>query len=535
MSVIPRFRLSHFVAALCLSGVMGLGSQASAQVTAFKQAVAEGVSRNAKIAAFYRAQDFAPIWTGADDAARLRRIALIEGFRGAAAHGLPEAKYDPETIIARLGAAGTARARGQLEVALTELFLDFAGDIQTGILTPANVDEGIKRIAPLRDAGAYLQGITGDDPRGFVQSLSPETPEYLRLIKAKMDLQRDLAAGGWGQAVPAKALKPGETGRSVIVLRNRLIAMGYLPRSVSATYDSAMQKAVQTFQENHGLTSDGVAGPTTIQAINVPLERRLKSVIGAMERERWLNLPRGDRHVLVNITDFHARIIDFGIVTFQTRSVVGHKDLDRRTPEFSDVMEHLVVNPTWNVPRSIATKEYLPAFKRNANSNRHLKLINSRGQVVDRSQIDFSAYNERNFPFDLKQPPSNRNALGLVKFIFPNRYNIYLHDTPAKSLFKRETRAFSHGCIRLADPFDFAYALLAKQEAEPKSFFQSILRTGRETIVPLDTQVPVHLIYRTAVTQAKGRINFRPDVYGRDAKVWSALERAGVSLDAVQG
>jgi murein L,D-transpeptidase YcbB/YkuD len=310
--------------------------------------------------------------------------------------------------------------------------------------------------------------------------------------------------------------------------------MGYLDHSISTQYDGTLQAAVQQFQTDHGLAPDGVAGTGTITEINRPAETRLEQVVVAMERERWLNKPRGDRHVLVNITDFTAKIVDNGKVTFQTRSVVGANTSDRRTPEFSDIMEHMVVNPTWNVPRSIATKEYLPMFQKDPNAAPYLNLLDDAGRLVSRADVDFSTMTEKNFPFDVKQPPSRSNALGLVKFMFPNRHNIYLHDTPAKSLFSRERRAFSHGCVRLSDPFDFAYALLAVQEDNPEAVFQRVLATGRETTLPLKVKVPVHLIYRTAFTQAKGRINFRPDVYGRDAKIFQALEDAGVELGAVR-
>jgi len=198
-------------------------------------------------------------------------------------------------------------------------------------------------------------------------------------------------------------------------------------------------------------------------------------------------------------------------------------------------MEYMVVNPTWHVPRSIAGKEYLAQMPRNPHAAGHLRLYDSRGREVSRAAVDFGAYSARSFPFAIKQPPSERNALGLVKFMFPNKYNIYLHDTPQKALFDRDKRDFSHGCIRLQQPFDFAYALLSKQESNPEAYFQSVLNTKRETYVYLDQPVPVHIIYRTAFTQAQGRIQYRGDVYGRDAKIWDALERLGVSLAAVQG
>ena len=239
--------------------------------------------------------------------------------------------------------------------------------------------------------------------------------------------------------------------------------------------------------------------------------------------------------MLVNLADFTTKIIDNGKVTFETRSVVGKNQSDRRTPEFSDEMDHMVINPTWFIPRSIATKEYLPLMKRNPNALSHLRVVDSRGRTVSRSSINFSKYTERTFPFNMMQPPSRPNALGLVKFMFPNKYNIYLHDTPSKNLFARNVRAFSHGCVRLQQPFDFAYALLAKQEANPQAFFQATLKTGRETRVDLKEPVPVHLIYRTAISKPKGGMEYRRDVYGRDAKIFNALTKAGVVLRSIGG
>ncbi len=174
-------------------------------------------------------------------------------------------------------------------------------------------------------------------------------------------------------------------------------------------------------------------------------------------------------------------------------------------------------------------------LKRNPNAARHMVITDSRGRRVNRAEMDFTQFSTRNFPFDMREPPSRSNALGLVKFMFPNKHNIYLHDTPSKSLFKREVRAFSHGCIRLADPFDFAYALLAVQRDDPKPYFQSVLKSGRETKIVLENPVPVHLIYRTAFTSERGQMEFRRDVYGRDAKIWDALSAAVVALGEVQG
>ena len=243
----------------------------------------------------------------------------------------------------------------------------------------------------------------------------------------------------------------------------------------------------------------------------------------------------GTRHILVNQADFSAKIVDDGQVTFETRAVIGKNVHDRRSPEFSDEMEHMVINPSWYVPRSIITKEYLPKLQSNPNAVGHIQITDRSGRQVNRGAVDFTQFTARNFPFAMRQPPSKSNALGLVKFMFPNKYNIYLHDTPQKSLFAREVRAFSHGCIRLAQPFEFAYALLAKQEEDPKAFFHRVLNTGKETTVKLDQKVPVHLIYRTAYMGPKGEVQYRRDVYNRDAKIWDALQKAGVALPDVQG
>lgn len=516
-------------------GASGVHAQSeggfSFQVTAYKQAVAEQIGENDQMAAFYRAREFEPIWTGTSDADRARRSALVEAFDMADDHGLPVSRYNSDALMARMAGAQTDRDRGLLEVELSQTYLRFARDLQSGMLIPSKIDSDIKRKLPHRDAQMLLQRLTTEDPRAVMRSLPPKSPEYARLMRAKLKLEHRIQRGGWGMPVPTASLKPGNSGASVVALRNRLIKMGYLSRSLSSSYDETMQAAVQEFQEDHGLNPDGVAGSGTMRQINTSPESRLQSVMVAMERERWLNLPEGlgQRHVKVNLVNYHAQIFDDNKLTYQTKSVIGHQDPKRRTPEFSDVMEHMVINPSWYVPRSIIVNEYLPMLRGNPGAVGHLEIIDARGRVVSRGH-GFAKYSARTFPFSMRQPPGPRNALGTVKFIFPNKYNIYLHDTPSQHLFAREVRTFSHGCIRLDDPHDFAYALLAKQEGDPIGFFKSVLNSRQETHVPLQTQVPVHLIYRTAFTQAKGQMNYRPDVYGRDKKIWNALVGAGVSL-----
>jgi L,D-transpeptidase YcbB len=521
--------------ALALMLVSFIATPADAQVTAFKQAVAEAAAKDKDIAAFYQANKYKSIWTGRGNKDRQRRDALLNAVTNAADHGLPVSRYNPEQLKAVLKQARSPRDRGAVEVEMSRIFLQYARDLQTGVLTPSKIDSEIVRQVPLRDRVSYLTSFSKSSPKRFLQALAPTAPEYALLMKAKLLMERQLAKGGWGQKVPAKSLKPGQSGNAVVIMRNRLQTMGYLQRSSAQTYDGAMQSAVQQFQMSRGLNPDGVAGPGTMTEINRPIESHLQAVMVAMERERWMNRPRGKRHIWVNLTDFSAVIMDNDKETFRTRSVIGKNQSDRRSPEFSDVMEFMVINPSWYVPRSITTKEYLPLMQKNRNAVSHLQVIDSKGRSVSRSSVNFASYSAKTFPFSLKQPPSRGNALGLVKFMFPNRHNIYLHDTPAKNLFSREVRAYSHGCIRLHQPFDFAYALLAKQTNDPEGFFQAKLKTGAEARVNLNEPVPVHIVYRTAYVTAKGNVNFRRDIYGRDAKIFSALVKAGVQLRSVGG
>lgn len=510
-------------------------ASAFANGTAFAQAIAETAAGDDDIAEFYRETGYERVWTGNTAQNRARRAALIEALRAAGTHGLPTARYDLAGLEEDMKSARSYRDLGILEVEISQRFLRYARDIQTGAVVPSVVDEHIVREVPYRARATYLPNLVKSSPRAFFRALPPDTAEYRALMKNKMILEKSLARGGWGAVVDAPKLEKGATGRGVVALRDRLVRMGYLKRTASGTFDDAMHAAVLAFQADHGLAQDGVVGPGTLAEVNVSVKERLQSVVVAMERERWMNKDRGARHIEVNLADFTAKVIDNGQVTFETRSVVGARDAKRQSPEFSDQMEFMVINPSWFVPRSIATREYLPELKQNPFAVNHLIITDRNGRQINRASVDFTKYTARSFPYAMRQPPSRTNALGLVKFMFPNKYNIYLHDTPAKNLFGREVRAYSHGCIRLAEPFDFAYTLLARQTADPESYFQSKLATGREITVHLEQPVPVHIIYRTAFADARGDMQYRRDVYGRDGRIWSALSAAGVVLRAVQG
>ncbi len=515
-------------AALWLSAGAELRADPVYQGMAYRQAVASHVAESDALAAFYRQRDYAPLWVGPDGAER--RQALLAALDRAGDHGLPVTRHDAAALADALRNVRSNRDLGRVEAMLSMALLAYARDLQSGALVPSQVDPGIVREVARQDPARVIAAFARSEPGAFLRDLAPRSPEYAALMREKLRLESLIAAGGWGTRVPSGALRPGDNGRSVVALRDRLIAMGYMAPSAVAEFDDTLTRAVQQFQIDHGLTADGVAGEGTIAEINRAPEERLKSVIVAMERERWMNKDRGKRHIWVNLTDFSTQIIDDGKVTFETRAVIGAADPAKRTPEFSDRMTYMELNPDWTVPRGIISRDYLPRLQNNPGALGHLQVLDRRGRVIPRSQIDFTAYSARNFPFTLRQAPGPSNALGTVKFMFPNPHAIYLHDTPERHLFGRESRAYSNGCIRLNDPHDFAYALLAGQEADPETFFHATLRTGRQTRVNLQTPVPIHLVYRTAFSTPRGKMNYRRDVYGRDARIFEALSRAGVAL-----
>jgi len=508
---------------------------AYAQSISFKQAVVQTAATDTAVFKFYQAHNFQSFWTGDTRAERARFTALLMAFSNAAVHGLPVHKFNEKTLLSGVLAARTGKSLGKFDVNLTIEFLRYARTVHSGILVPSAVDKEIVRKVAYQDPIEILKALKASNAEMFFKTLPPQSVEYARLLKEKKRLERAVTFGGWGSLVPGLTLTAGSKGASVVALRNRLVGMGYLRRTVSVMYDGALENAMRIFQAANGLFVTGIADTLTIDEINVSASERLMSVMVAMERERWLNRALGDRHIIVNLADFTTKIVDFGKVTFKTRSVIGAHDEDRRSPEFSDMMEHIVVNPSWYVPRSIILKEYLPMLQEDREAVDFLELRDDLGNVVDRADVDFNSFDEETFPYTMRQPPGTVNALGLIKFMFPNRHNIYLHDTPAKKLFGREVRAFSHGCIRLAEPFNFAYALLEVQTPNPKLLIQAALEVEDEIQIDLQNPVPVHLIYRTAVTIPGGGLEFRRDIYGRDTKIWDALQQEGVVLQDVTG
>jgi len=528
------FRVSRILACI-FTLFSGSASVANVNSVEFRLSLVSVLAKNAEVVEFYEKNEFKPIWVGSDRYARARISYFFKELKNTSKHALPTRRYDADYLKNQFKKAKTASELGSIEALITLKFLNYSSNLQTGVLKPASVDKEIVRKVPYRSQSAYLTTLLSVSPQEFFNGLHPQSKQYSILLSEKKRLEKIVYQGGWSTELPSELLRPGDVGDSVMLLRNALIKRGYLKSNSSEVYDGNLRRAVQLFQLRHGLAPDGIAGPATFTEMSKSAEERLASVIVALERERWTNFDLGSRHVVVNLPDFSTKLFEDGALIFETRNVIGTPVDEQRTPEFSDVIEHIITNPTWNVPKSITLQEYLPEMQEDPLAHDYLELVDLDRQIVPRFLVDFNEYDEETFPYDLKQMPSITNALGLVKFMFPNQYSIYLHDTPSKPLFDLEVRAFSHGCIRLQKPFEFAYELLKPQTSDPMAQFKEAMDTGEETVLYLRKPVQVHLMYRTAFVDELGIINYRRDIYGRDVAIYKALIEAGIQAKSVAG
>ncbi|OUS08733.1 hypothetical protein A9Q96_02660 [Rhodobacterales bacterium 52_120_T64] len=486
------------------------------------------------IAEFYTARDNQPIWA---DGNSKTMLALITAIEQAPNHGMAVGRYNLAELEALWMSGNSPEDLAALEAAAAQSYVSFAKEISSGILDPRSIHEEMNATRYVPETGDVLADISSAENKSeHYQSLPPSNVEYTRLLDLKKDLEALISSEGWGPLVPTgRTLRPGNTSDRVASLRVRLNQRGYtLDDLTSHIVDEAVVGAVKQFQTDFGLNADGLVGPQTLSSINAQPDGRLKQVIVNLERARWMNYDLGARHIYVNIPDFTASVMDYDVATLSFRVVVGTGK--NQTAEFSDSMTHMIANPKWNVPYSIASEEYLPKLRADPTilgRENILMSVRGSGQLVDPSAIDFSYFDEDNFPFFLQQQSGGGNALGRVKFMFPNRFNIYLHDTPSKSLFSRDARAFSHGCVRVQKPMEFAYALLSLQEDNPETTFNRALNSGEETQINLAKPVPVHIVYRTVWIDSAGDVQYRHDVYSRDSMVFDALVNAGVTLPAL--
>lgn len=491
--------------------------------TAIRAALAELEGANANliydidgIRSFYAERGFAPLWIERGRFSADAR-AVIARLGEAAEDGLDPAAY--ATPPADFGAVPSLAAD---TIAATELEMSIAvaayvREAYAGRLDPRALDPNLDIDRQLPDIAAALADIgAADDAAATLASYNPTHPAYAALRAALVD-----ARGGPAIeriVIPAgPTIRPGDSDTRVALLRTRLDITTV--SDAPGLYDATLVEAVRTFQTQAGLTVDGIIGPNTLGALNGPAVDPVAEIIANMERYRWLPRDLGDYYVQVNIPEYLVRIFDAGEEVYQTRVVVGRPA--NETPVFSDRMDYFVVNPFWHVPPSIVANELLPQLRADPGYFvRGAFDVFYRGTLVDPYAINWHAVTAGQV--GIRQRPGPSNALGQIKFMFPNAHHVYLHDTPSKNLFQRDARAFSHGCVRVLNPMDFAEALLRHEEDVSRQSLEAMFGPT-ERQVNLNHPIDVHLTYFTAVFDDAGNLQFKPDIYGHSARVREAL------------
>jgi len=474
-----------------------------------------------------------PIWLDGNGLRERRTKTLMTALLNADADALALDAYpldDLHRLLATLLKAKrpSPELLGDLDVVLTATYVTLGQDLLTGQVDPSRVSQDWHIAPTSAQVDSALGRFLGD--RRFditLMQMRPEYPEYKDLQKQLTRFRQIVAKGGWDSVPSGKALKAGDTAPAerLTALRNRLRVEGYdvgTPKgstgsngTATAVYDQALAAAVAQFQREHGIAVDSALGKETLQALNVPARFRLGQIAANMERYRWMPRSLGDKYVFVNVPSFRLDAYDDGKPVMNMKVIVGAEFKDKNTPVFSDSMQYVVFRPYWNATDSIAAKELWPKVEADPTflDRNEYEIVNEGGK-------------ER-----IRQKPGDKNALGLVKFMFPNSFDIYMHDTPEDQLFAKDVRAFSHGCIRLEKPEEMARWVLGWTPEQVKNAMESGPDDRRVT---LKQKVPVYIVYFTTFIR-DGRLYFGNDLYGRDGPLVAAVKNgAQPTVSAIQ-
>ncbi len=440
-------------------------------------------------------------------------------------HGLEPEDYHL-SLLQKLSAPDSTEEARYLDVLLTDALLDLIHDLAIGRLDPAQADPQWHIERDSVDPAAILQSaLLSPHVRNTLNQLVPRSSQYHQMTEALSEYRRYVARGGW-QPLPDNMpllLKPGSEHGTVPALRQRLaIENAYLTRPEfdgSLRYDERLVQAVKAFQRKHGLKQDGIIGPNTLAALNVPAQDMVDKIRINLERFRWLPDDLGERYLLVNLGSYQLTAVENNHIKLNMRVIVGKET--RSTPSFSSAMSHIVINPYWNVPHKLARRDLLPKQQADPDYfylnefNIFLRETGFENQV-DPYLVNWDEVSARDFPFRLQQRPGVHNALGRLKFMFPNPWNIYLHDTPDKALFDEAQRNFSSGCIRVEQPLELAEFSLNRDDARDSVL--SRIESGRNLGEKLDSPLPVYAVYFT-VWPYDGEVFFSTDPYKRDKRM----------------
>jgi len=477
--------------------------------------------------AIYADRDYRPLWT------RPERVQeFIDLVATAPADGLQLEDYLVEEIRTQRAAAQASNSPldlANLDLLLTESVVRYGyhqlfGKVNATELD-ANVNFSRKFFADREPAEAIPEFVESATPlKAQLDQFVHRTPVYLALRVQLAEHREMAAAGGWPMVAVGETLHPDDTDPRVVQLRERLIVSGDLPPGsdvTSAVFDSALKTAVVRFQQRHGLDADGVVGTNSYAALNVPVETRIDQIRLSLERLRWVRQDRSQRFIAVNIAGFRVFFVSGDGIEWMTRAMVGKTY--RQTPVFRGTLSYMEINPTWTVPPGILRKDKLPAIKRDPGylAAHNISVLDRDGRKIDPATVDWQSY-KNSIPYTLRQEPGPNNALGEIKFIFPNKHFVFLHDTPSRGLFARAERTFSSGCIRVEDPFQLAEEIMNDPAQWSRPALEEV-RDSRQTRRITTPKLPVLVLYLTASLEVDGRARFLKDVYERDGRLLEAL------------
>jgi murein L,D-transpeptidase YcbB/YkuD len=487
----------------------------------------------------YTARSFQPAWIG-NDGPLPQVDALLNVIRQAAQDGLKPEEYHLSEITALVSEWRTSRESDlqfpivkqiDLEFLLTDALVAYGFHLLNGRVNPERLYPDWVSYPKDFYLPAVIESImNGGNLEVAFQRLTPQEPLYGDLKQAFAVYAEIARTGGWPLIPASRGLKKKADDRLYLsLLRKRLLLTGDLPPAESPereAYDERLKEAVRRFQKRHGLKTDGMVSPATLKEMNVPVEKRIEQIRLNLERLRWLQEDIGRRHILVNITDFKLTVSQDGRVIMDMPIVVGKQD--QRTYTFSAKMTYLELNPYWNIPKTIAEKEILPGVQKDPDylTKKKIRVLEYRryqDKEIDPATIDWSKIRPDKLRYSFRQDPGPGNALGRIKFMFPNKFDIYLHDTPERHLFKRTRRTFSHGCIRIAKPIDLAEYLLKNEKGWDRKKILAEIGKGKKQILHLPSPIDVHIVYLTAWTDPQGDVQFRNDIYEGDAILVQAL------------
>lgn len=477
--------------------------------------------------AFYEQRAFGPAWTEVSNFS-----ALIDGLLRLSSHGLDPGEFFVDDLVEKYdGAADDPAARAKIDLLLTDAAARLLGQLWFGKVDPVSLDTdwNYTQSDGLGDPVAKLQqALTDKTLAALIKDSELRHPYYLSLKAALRNYREVASSGGWPTiATEGAVIKPGTRDPRVAAIRKRITLEGAytpVPADDPTLYDEGLVAAVRAFQSSAGLAVDGVIGKATLEVMNTPVTQRIDQIRANLERARWVLRDLGEDFVAVNIAGFYVRVVRGGETRWESPVIVGKPY--HKTPVFRGTMSYLVINPDWTVPRSIILNEIAPQAAADPQylEKHNFHLVDNAREPIDPSTVDWTAITPSNLNFLVVQGPGERNALGQVKFMFPNKHAVYLHDTPSRDLFSRSDRTFSHGCIRVKDPLDLADLLLTEKPGWSREAIDEIVSGGELTRVNLEQSLPVMILYWTVDPDLAGNVRFYKDVYGRDAAILAALD-----------